>query len=155
MPLSFCFNFRWEVVDCHRLWAEESVHLLVSHRCMKTTGTRPSSRRFSISLGHRLNPLIMSPWIKLCISYICVFPHPLRDSLFVAAVTSWDRKEINTGLNLDKTLMIIFHLCIQSSLYRLGSQVKTICYNLVPGKCKSIFQRRWNKNHAVHYILYS
>lgn len=47
-----------------------------------------------------------------------------------------------THLNLDKTLMIVFHLCIQSSFYRLGSQVKTICYNLVPGKCKSTFQIR-------------
>lgn len=105
----------------------------------------------------------------LCVCFICaqnmkkyeILPQPWQ-SLFIllSSVSHKDLRQINnnssvTHFNLDKTLMIIFHLCIQSSLYRLGSQVKTICYNLVPGKCKSTFQIRWNKNHAVHYILYS
>lgn len=130
----------------------------------------------NLSYRHTIACICLFPWIKHGILHLCVcfmylwtklmkkknfdLPQPWQSlighsSFKVRPQTDKPRFIRMTHLNLDKTLMIVFHLCIQSSFYRLGSQVKTICYNLVPGKCKSTFQIRWNKNHAVHYILYS
>lgn len=134
---------------------------------------RPSARTQSLHADQRetqwhTDPIFLRhsivSWVWATNMCTSLFPWIKHGTLHLCATLTWTKTIFTSAiemtlhgspLNLDKTLMIIFHLCIQSSLYRLGSRVKTICYNLVPGKCKSTFQIRWNKNHAVHYILYS
>lgn len=128
-PTLLCLSRR-ELVDGCRLWTQEGIHLLVSHCFMKTTDI---------------------VWVSAS-SLQVMSCNKINFSIIHLSVSSMNKRDI---VNLNKTFNDHFLLVYTKLFVQIRGQVKTISYNLVPGKCKSTFQIHQNKNHAVHYILYS